>query len=347
MLRLGLVFVCIQSAWCGIFDFTEVDDPFASIWNVNKQPSLKLTECRVQTESGLKFGVCTPHTNCLLTGGKPNGFCGLFSTCCVFENTCGKTSNTKVGYFEGSDVTVSESTCSYTVKLKNPNICQIRLDFVKFNLAPATLTKTVSSTYPIYKCADDVLKIHPNHYSIPDLCGNNDKQHVYIHVNQTDGVTKGVQLDVTLASRMVKSQLQSPSWKIKITQLECPGRIQGFTLPNDEAAQDFPLLAPLGAIQYFTDITGHIKSFGFDGSILQQSYTYDQKYAIAFKRDINICGVKFTPEYIFLQRDMVEFYSDANCKHYLFVPDLYFDNSTDSPYQAHDLVSKVCLTNNE
>lgn len=54
----------------------------------------------------------------------------------------------------------------------------------------------------------------------------------------------------------------------------------------------FCFLAPLGAIQYFTDTTGYIKSFGFDGTVLEQSYTYDQKYAIAFKRDINTCGVK-------------------------------------------------------
>lgn len=51
-------------------------------------------------------------------------------------------------------------------------------------------------------------------------------------------------------------------------------------------------LAPLGALQYFTDQSGYIKSFGFEGSNIKQSYTYDQKYAIAFKRDIHVCGIK-------------------------------------------------------
>lgn len=61
-------------------------------------------------------------------------------------------------------------------------------------------------------------------------------------MNQTDGVTKGVQLDLTLADRVANPQLESPSWKIKVTQLECPGRTTGFNLPSDEAVQDFPLL---------------------------------------------------------------------------------------------------------
>ncbi|XP_018575679.1 uncharacterized protein LOC108914354, partial [Anoplophora glabripennis] len=264
MARILLVLLWMRYVYCGFFDLTDVDDPFSLLWN-SRQPNYKLTECRTQTQSGIKFGVCTPHSNCLLSKGKPNGFCGIFSTCCVFESTCGKTSNSKVGYFEGSDLTSSLGSCSYTVKLKNTNVCQIRLDFVKFQLAPATLTNVVTAPYPVFKCSHDMMKIHPNHYNVPNLCGNNDKQHVYIHVNQSDGVTKGVQLDITLADRVANPQLESPSWKIKVTQLECPGRTKGFNLPSDEAVQDFPLLAPLGAIQYFTDTTGYIKSFGFDG----------------------------------------------------------------------------------
>lgn len=52
-----------------------------------------------------------------------------------------------------------------------------RLDFVRFQLAPATLTSVISGSYPVYKCSHDMLTIHPNHYNVPNLCGNNDKQH--------------------------------------------------------------------------------------------------------------------------------------------------------------------------
>lgn len=50
----------------------------------------------------------------------------IFFNLFLVENTCGKTNNAKVGYFEGTDVGTSQGTCSYTVKLKNTNVCQIR-----------------------------------------------------------------------------------------------------------------------------------------------------------------------------------------------------------------------------
>lgn len=61
-------------------------------------------------------------------------------------------------------------------------------------------------------------------------------------------MTKGVQLEITLADRIANPQLESPSWKIKVTQLECPGRTAGLNLPSNEAVQDFPLL---GTFIYF------------------------------------------------------------------------------------------------
>lgn len=65
---------------------------------------------------------------------------------------------------------------------------------------------------------------------------------VYIHINQTDGVTKGVQLEMALADRNYNSELFAPSWKIKITQLECPGQQKGFAFYNKDVEEDFPLL---------------------------------------------------------------------------------------------------------
>ncbi|KAJ8960133.1 hypothetical protein NQ318_003852 [Aromia moschata] len=329
-MRFLLVVFLVECAYGGFFDLTDVEDPLALLWNP-RQPEQRLTECKAQTESGIKYGVCTPYSNCLLSRGRPNG---------IFENTCGKTSDTKVAYFEGSDVQTGATPCTYTVKLKNTNICQVRLDFVKFNLAPATLTTTSTHT-PSYKCINDILRIQPNHYNIPDLCGNNDKQHVYVHVNQSDGVTKGVHLDITLADRLLNRYLPSPSWKIKVTQLECPGYRTGFDITSNDYIQDFPLLAPSGAIQYFTEPSGYIKSFGFDGSVARQSYTYGQKYAVAFQRGVKICGIKFIPEQIYLPHDGIRYYGDENCKHYLFVPDLSFDNSSPT---VHNLKNRVCLT---
>ncbi|KAJ8962471.1 hypothetical protein NQ314_005708 [Rhamnusium bicolor] len=243
MFRTLFIIFFMKCAHCGFFDMMDVDDPLALLWN-SKPSDPKFSECKVNTQSGIKYGVCTPYSHCKVSRGVPNGFCGILSTCCIFEKTCGKTSNTKVGYFEGTDVKNGASTCSYVVKLKNTNICQVRLDFVKFNLAPATLITNIQQRR-VYKCIDDRLRIHPNHYNIPDLCGNNDNQHVYIHVDQSVGVTKGVQLDITLADRTLNPLLQQPSWKIKVTQLECPGKKAAFNIPSEDYIQDFSLLGKL------------------------------------------------------------------------------------------------------
>ncbi|KAG5889933.1 hypothetical protein JTB14_028943 [Gonioctena quinquepunctata] len=339
----------VQCVAAGFFDFTEVDDPLAAIWQ-NEKLEKKLSECRVNTKSGVKYGSCVPYSSCMFSGGSANGFCGLLQTCCVYENTCGKTTDAKVAYFEATDLTNGVTSCDYIIKLRNPNICQIRLDFVKFNLAPATRTLPQYATNRVYKCIDDRLKIIPNHFNIPDLCGNNDKQHVYVHVNQTDGVTKGVQLQMTLADRNYNPTLFAPAWKIKITQLQCPGEdTRSQLIKSDyskDVIEDFPLLAPLGSIQYFTEKTGYFKSFGFDGSVTKHiSYTYEQSYAIGFKREIGVCGIKFSPEYFSLPyENPAGVYTDRNCMHYLYVPELYFDNPLS---QSSSLVAKVCLSEPE
>ncbi|CAH1110912.1 unnamed protein product [Psylliodes chrysocephalus] len=348
MFRIFYIILLIKFACAEIFDFTDVDDPLNTVFSQNEKIQLKVTECKANTKSGLKYGTCVPYGTCLLSKGAPNGFCGLLQTCCIYENTCGKTSNAKVSYFEESEVPTGTTHCDYIIQLRNKNICQVRLDFIKFNLAPATLTLPQYATYKVYKCVNDIFRVSPNHYNIPDLCGNNDKQHVYIHINQTDGVTKGIQLQMTLSNRNYNSQLFSPSWRIKITQLECPGKREGINFgENKDVIEDYPSLAPLGALQYFTEPTGYIKSFGFDGSVTNQlSYTYGQEYAIAFKREIGVCGIKFSPDYVYLpyQNPSGAYYTDSNCKHYLFVPELYFDNKNS---YSNALVSKVCLSEPE
>ncbi|XP_072392607.1 uncharacterized protein [Diabrotica undecimpunctata] len=346
MLLFFCVVVLLRFSNGEIFDFAD-EDPLNSVWPQGERIKLKTTECQVQTQNGIKYGQCVPYASCLLSQGTPNGFCGILQTCCVYESTCGKTSNAKVSYFETTELANGQTNCEYIVQLRNKNICQVRLDFIKFNLAPATLTTPQFASYKSYRCVDDIFRITPNPFNIPDLCGNNDKQHVYIHVNQTDGVTKGVQLQMALANRNYNPLLFSPTWRIKITQLECPGHRSGLNFgDNKDVIEDFPLLAPLGAIQYFSESTGYIKSFGFDGSVSnQQSYTYGQSYAIGFKREIGVCGIRFVPDYMYLPYDnSLGLHGDNDCMHYLYVPELYFDDIMST---SNSLISKVCLTEPE
>lgn len=128
--------------------------------------------------------------------------------------------------------------------------------------------------------------------------------------------TKTISLKFALTGRTTSDALVTPEWKIKIRQLECP-KITTFLdkFKNYQAAKDFSLLgthvfvsidmtcypkikssillAPHYAVQYFTERTGYIKTFGFDDSADDNKFTVGQKYAIAFKRSSGICGVKY------------------------------------------------------
>lgn len=48
---------------------------------------------------------------------------------------------------------------------------------------------------------------------------------------------------MTLSNRNYNSQLFSPSWRIKITQLECPGKREGINFgENKDVIEDYPSL---------------------------------------------------------------------------------------------------------
>ncbi|XP_060535575.1 uncharacterized protein LOC132707669, partial [Cylas formicarius] len=289
-----------------------------------------------------KKGVCIGKTKCLLSGGSIIGYCGMLSSCCSHQRSCVKSTQDKVSYFESSEITSDTTHCKYTVKLHNKNVCQVRIDFEKLILAPAkrTVLSTTVNT-ETYRCEDDILSISPNNYGIPPICGRNNDQHVYVHLSEMDEQVNGVVLEFSLASRESTSLL-APSWKIKVTQLECPRKKSHFDLSkykdSNEIATDFPLLAPPGAIQYFTERTGVIKSFGYDETLddsIQQSYPFGEYYGIAFKRSEYVCGIRFNIKYLQLG-PKASGTTVAACSQYLFVPDAYSTTVTTTN-------SQICL----
>ena len=64
------------------------------------------------------------------------------------------------------------------------------------------------------------------------------------------------------------------SWKIKTTQIECSSNAR----------------APTDCVQYFTGISGEIRSFNFDGGIQLR----DIQYTICVRRESGFCGIQYT-----------------------------------------------------
>lgn len=72
------------------------------------------------------------------------------------------------------------TTCTYKIHAVSGFICQMRFDFVEFNLAPPTV-----SPYP--RCTDEFMTV-----GNVTLCGVNNGQHsMYLFSNHTSLMTKG------------------------------------------------------------------------------------------------------------------------------------------------------------
>ncbi|XP_050297270.1 uncharacterized protein LOC126736780 [Anthonomus grandis grandis] len=332
MLSFLVFFVSFSFVRAGFFDLTDVEDPLALLWNLPVHQ--KITQCIIDTN---RYGTCMDKPRCLLTGGTPSGKCGPLFTCCSYDTDCVKTSDKKQGHFESRNLNTAVTNCKYTIRLRSKNVCQVRLDFEEFYLAPATLTRSsTESDVSIYKCVNDALKIDPDTYGVPVLCGNNTRQHLYIHFNTPTEPRSTVNLDINIANRLSVDykDLQKPSWKIKFTQLECPMKRHKFDFSKyaeiEHINEDFSSLAPQGAIQYFTETHGEIRSFGLDTTAPLKSeeatsYPYSEHYSIAFKRPNNVCGIKFTATYFNVLR------SDKDvCYHYLYIPEYFSETSLSS-----------------
>ncbi|KAF7264325.1 hypothetical protein GWI33_000311 [Rhynchophorus ferrugineus] len=320
MIKILLFCLGIGLSEAGFFDLTDVDDPLSLLWHTPLKHK-QYSECKIDDT---RQGVCTEDLKCRLSGGVPKGRCGIIFTCCSYENTCNKITDKKEGYFRSENINPTTTKCRYTIKLRNKNVCQIRLDFEKFILSPtSSIAIPNDETKKVYSCATDELRISPDYYGIPVLCGNNTQQHVYVHVNQSDDNVDAVLLDINLASRLASTDLVTPLWHIKYTQLECPRKKHVFEIgklvSDHELANDFGLLAPQGVLQYYTQTSGVIKSFAYEeGSTKLFSYPYSENYVIGFKRPHYICGIMFSVQYLNLYKN-----TDNTCLHLLYTPDLY------------------------
>ncbi|XP_066156410.1 uncharacterized protein [Euwallacea fornicatus] len=329
----------------GFFDLTDVEDPFALLWNF--QPIRdKLTHCSIGDVSG----ICMEKAKCLIAGGTiTKKSCGPFFTCCSLPTKCGATSDKKQAYFSSGSLNPTTTTCQYTIKLRNKNVCQVRLDFEELILAPTISFHSSTLNKNVLTCVNDSLHINPKPYGLPVVCGNSTKQHLFVHVNQTSDSISAVTIEINLANRLDPSsdKLPSPKWKIKFTQLECPLKRHKFDIFKygdvENINNDFYALAPHGAVQYFTEQTGEFWSFALsnaDSDNTLTGYPFGAHYTIAFRRPSSKSCIKFIPSEIKLLPSSVGV-SPHNCGDYLHVPEYYTDSDLSTTTEP---MSEVCET---
>lgn len=158
-----------------------------SVIECTAPPTPQLIPRRGQSELGSDFsnktGFCVPSPmECRGRGGTLLGPCLRFrgtnmppqivGACCYYQTTCGGDIHVNGTHFRSPnfpDPYPSPGSCQATVKNTYSNICQLRLDFIVFNLKQPVLGNCNSDRF--------VVNGQSNNDIIPSLCGYNPDQH--------------------------------------------------------------------------------------------------------------------------------------------------------------------------
>jgi len=182
-------------------------------------------------------GTCFFYDDCVSLGGVATAQCapGL-GVCCYMTRTCGQTITTNLTSFVNPSYPSADTTsnrCVTEVELIDSNVCQLRLDFIKMEIAgPSTASGVCDKDF--FMETGNIIESR-----IPKICGNNTGQHMYVDVDP-----KGGNLHLTMDLALLAA---SRSWEIKVTQIKC----------------DSVERAPSGCLQYFNTTSGDVRSFNY------------------------------------------------------------------------------------
>merc|ERR1712038_570871 len=206
-----------------------------SLFSIVTFPNKQCTTAS-STSSSIMYGTCYAASECSAKGGTVDGNCAAgFGVCCTFTvSTCGTSVTQNCSYIQNPSYPTSYTTsgsCSYSVTPLSTDICQMRLDFVNFDI-----TETTAGV-----CTDSFTATGPSGQNPMDLCGTLTKQHLYVEQARSSTATT---LKFTIAT--------GGTWKIKVSQIECSSVSK----------------APSDCDQYLTGISGNVISFNWYGAVL-------------------------------------------------------------------------------
>ena len=216
----------------------------------------------VSSEPGTN-GTCYLAKECSRVGGRSMGPCAKgYGVCCVFSAGCGQTISRNNTIFRGPGNLTSPFNCRLTVSKVNENICQLRLNFEQLTLAGPDVNGVCRQ--------DQFTVIGAASAQPPVLCGVNSGQQMFVDVSPGSG--NQVTLQVTTSG----TQAVNRDWRVRVDQIEC----------------DSPARAPAGCLQYHTNVTGMIQSFGFNTNT-NGPHLANQRYAICLRPNAGFCGVQY------------------------------------------------------
>merc|ERR1719334_1507204 len=217
--------------------------------------------------------------------GKTVGKCsakdqmGQNKDCCSLTVPCGEVSHSLVSYFRNPswpDSEEKDTTCNIKIAVK-PKVCQIRVDFLEFQLASPDVTSGAclsNNNMAIFTHSNPSGLLGGRNHG---FCGNNKNQHLYIPCGEHDKIN--IMTTISKKSQDNHHEYMSDKhwfeeknykWNIKITQIPCSSDDKYFC----------ELEAPKGCLQYYFKEHGQLKSFNYDE---QARLGFNQDYAICIK----------------------------------------------------------------
>ncbi|XP_033153875.1 uncharacterized protein LOC117136879 [Drosophila mauritiana] len=248
------------------------------MWRQARRRSVLADSC--VTNSGTT-GTCLTRFKCMRQSGTVNGYCGTYGVCCETNLQVGTSTRQKRTIIKNPGV-LSSDLNTYTIEAFSSNVQQLRIDFEQFVMQQPTDVDGVLECQDYFEAGGF------------KLCGVNDGQHLYLPFNAAAGVDQ-----VTLTF-VVTSRGTAPVWRLIVTQLEGPpansrrrsSTSSGLGTSTNSLQDlrdifashhaDYELLAPPGCQQYYTDLSGTIRSFNFQTSVTS-NYMPDLSYNICIK----------------------------------------------------------------
>ncbi|XP_027201547.1 uncharacterized protein LOC113795558 [Dermatophagoides pteronyssinus] len=262
-------------------------------------PILLRSECSAAVDN--RMGLCMPKSACLSSGGYVAGTCGYgVLSCCVYQGTCRAVVTSNETYFVSPNYPnlltgrVDPPVCIFTLQ-RNPLIikfpvCQIRIDFDEFSLAPhynGACGNSITDSFQVSGASN----FNQSGLPISGICGEMTGQHIYLDVDP-EKTDEPLLLIVNTANQ----QEYNRKWSIRIRQIPCKSQYR----------------APPGCLQYYTALNGNIESFNYrttnlpvvtsttPGSVqpvetrIANNYLNNLNYGVCIAKHPRICAIRYS-----------------------------------------------------
>ncbi|XP_024942514.1 uncharacterized protein LOC107269457 isoform X3 [Cephus cinctus] len=204
-------------------------------------------------------GICMNTYECRIQHGTSHGPCALgFGVCCIFTTSCGGEIQNNLTYVTNPgfpNLIDQPMNCSIAIKKVEPQVSQLRIDFLHFNIGQPNRRTGV--------CDQDRMEVITGNKTF-QLCGWNSGQHIYMDV--TDGL---MSLDFRLPNTY-----QSRMWEIRVSQL------------------GFEQRAPAGCLQYFESPSGVLKTLNY---LPNGRFLAEHDHLLCVRQAQGMCSISYTP----------------------------------------------------